>query len=138
MFLRYIFRPAGVFAFDNFANGIVILHVLEHVPVLTSAITELHRVLRTDGWLLAEVPCSRGDTKTMFCGDTDEERLEKCGQFDHQWVYNCDDFRGRFEEKGKFECQWVTNELLMPNLPQAVFDSYGMQNLQLLCRPKGT
>ena len=35
MFLRYIFRPAGVFEFDNFANGTKAL--MDSVVALTSA-----------------------------------------------------------------------------------------------------
>ena len=42
---------------DNTVDGVILLHVLEHVPHLHQALGELARVLRPGGFLLSETPC---------------------------------------------------------------------------------
>ncbi len=51
----------------SFADGIIILHVLEHVPQLQNAIIEIGRVIRkATGWALIEVPCWNLKAGTLF------------------------------------------------------------------------
>ena len=91
---------------DNFADGIFISHVLEHVLNLDKAIKELHRVLKVGGWLWIEVPCLPNIT-TVNCVDFDEDdRLKYCKQWDHLFLYDCEDFWSR-NEWSKFSCEYV-------------------------------
>jgi hypothetical protein len=79
---------------DSFADGIIILHVLEHVPRLHDAVNEIGRVIRKDtGWALIEVPCWNLKAGTKDCRlDTPEQRHECAGQHDHVWKFDCEDF----------------------------------------------
>jgi len=80
---------------DGFADGIIILHVLEHVPDLQQALGELSRVLRNEsGWAFIEVPCASSDGfSTKDCRlNTAKERLTCAGQHDHVWRFGCNDF----------------------------------------------
>lgn len=79
----------------HFADGILIMHVLEHVPEYHKALKELQRVLKPDsGWLMVEVPCfPEKSTTTVDCRDEDDKgRLAGCGQFDHVWRFQASDF----------------------------------------------
>jgi hypothetical protein len=78
---------------DGFADGIIILHVLEHVPDLPQAFSELSRVLRNEsGWALVEVPCRSGISTKDCRLNTSEERHTCAGQHDHVWRFGCEDF----------------------------------------------
>lgn len=94
---------------DAFADGIVILHVLEHIAALDQALQELRRVLKpTTGWILAEVPCRpKGMNGTRDCRTMTgmEERVKCGGQWDHVWMFDRNDFLGRFEGAGFKECR---------------------------------
>ena len=74
----------------KFADGIIILHVLEHITELDTALSELHRVLKPTGWMMFEVPSYVDQSKpTSDCrGKTKEEKLKGCGQVDHVWKLN--------------------------------------------------
>ncbi len=37
-------------------DGIALYHVIEHVPSPTKLLTEIHRILKPDGWLIIETP----------------------------------------------------------------------------------
>ncbi len=104
---------------DGFADGIIILHVLEHIPDLPKAVSELSRVLRKkSGWALVEVPCS-SSTSTKDCRlATPEERHKCAGQRDHVWRFGCEDFTMILRQHFK-SCvdvtdsfAWVSEEVL--------------------------
>lgn len=75
----------------NFAQGIIILHVLEHISSLDIALRELKRVLHPSGWIMIEVPCSE---KSADCRnlENDTQRVECSGQRDHVWRFTHADF----------------------------------------------
>ena len=86
---------------DNAIDGIVILHVLEHVRALDRALAELKRVLR--GWMYVEVPCrSFPNGKSVDCRRyTQPKDLLACAeQADHVWNYDCDDFSHKLQDAG--------------------------------------
>ena len=91
---------------NAFADGIVILHVLEHISTLDRALHELRRVLKpTTGWVLAEVPCRHGDGHgTRHCWNK-TERVACGGQWDHVWRFDCKDFLDRLKEAGFQKCR---------------------------------
>lgn len=91
----------------HFANGIIILHVLEHVRPLEKAAQELWRVLAPGGWILMEVPCGvKPHQTTRDCRNyTLGKDLEQCaGQFDHVWWFTCDDFAAKMAAYG-LQCE---------------------------------
>jgi SAM-dependent methyltransferase len=45
---------------DSSFDRALAVHVLEHLPDLPAAVTELHRVLKSDGRLIAVIPCEGG------------------------------------------------------------------------------
>ena len=120
---------------DNFAQGIIILHVLEHISELEKAFDELKRVLDNTGWIFVEVPCNSSPTKDCRGLQSDKERI-KCGyQHDHVWKFNCDEIyqkiRARFNH---LECsvihipeQWLDKQVFADK-------NIGARRRQLFCR----
>jgi hypothetical protein len=110
--------------FDNFADGVIILHVLEHIPDLSIALKELHRVMKPEGWMMVEVPCNpRGRSKSCLGNMTQTERTACSGQRDHFWYYNCSDFRKRVETLAGFSCL-VAGDLLLRQLTAAAIRKF--------------
>jgi len=50
---------------DNAFDRILVIHVLEHLPDLPSALREIHRVLRPNGKLVVVLPCEGGLAYTL-------------------------------------------------------------------------
>jgi len=102
---------------DRAVDGVIILHVLEHVRNFSRALAELRRVVRPGGFVEHDTPCwlqndpdyaEIGSTKTgkakrdVPCGTTArKDRI--CSQQDHKWAYRCEHLRNRFEARG-FKC----------------------------------
>ena len=84
---------------DKFANGIMIFHVLEHIPDVSKALLELKRIMK--GWIMLEVPCKDlGQHKDCRGNMTRQERHECAGQWDHVWRYDCTQFSQDLHEAG--------------------------------------
>ncbi|WPL14164.1 methyltransferase domain-containing protein [Thiorhodovibrio litoralis] len=79
------------FGYESF-DGILCVHVLEHVKDDVGALNELFRVLKPEGWALINVPMNENAEYT----DEDlgpiqpEEREKRFGQFDHLRIYGRD------------------------------------------------
>lgn len=86
------------FAADTF-DVICCIHVLEHVPQDSQAMTELHRVLQPGGWAVLQVPIRRLLTHEDPSLGTPEERQKAFGQHDHVRIYGRD-YRNRLEGAG--------------------------------------
>lgn len=71
---------------------IICNHVLEHIPDDRSAMNEIHRVLKPEGFALLQVPLSEILEKTYENADilTEGERLKQFGQKDHVRIYGKD------------------------------------------------
>jgi SAM-dependent methyltransferase len=122
--------------FDGFADGVIILHVLEHIPDLAVALKELHRVMKPGAWMMVEVPCNPlGRSKSCLGNITQTQRKACSGQRDHFWYYNCSDFRKRVETAGKFSCH-SANALLLRQLTPAAVSKFQFTRFagMLLCR----
>ncbi|WP_299108130.1 class I SAM-dependent methyltransferase [uncultured Tenacibaculum sp.] len=79
---------------DNSFDIVFCNHVLEHIPDDTKAMQELHRVLKTGGMGIFQIPQDLS-RETTFEDDsiTDpKERAEIFGQYDHVRVYGRDYF----------------------------------------------
>ena len=111
----------------NFANGAIILHVMEHVPDLDKAKAELHRVLKNNAnsWALIEVPIFSTTGKNEDCRDmTNQERIKCGGQDDHLWAFDVQDFQTNV--LGDFDCTIVDDELRRV-LGAEVYESFRLE-----------
>lgn len=80
---------------DNTFDIIFCNHVLEHIPDDTKAMQELHRVLKSSGMGILQVPQDLNRAKT-FEDDTitdPKERAKIFGQYDHVRIYGRDYFK---------------------------------------------
>jgi SAM-dependent methyltransferase len=84
---------------SGFADFLLALHVLEHIPDDRKAMSEIARVLAPTGLAILQVPMSRQDATDEGRVDTPEERLRRYGQADHVRLYG-KDFYTRLGECG--------------------------------------
>lgn len=83
----------------DYADVLLALHVLEHIPEDRKAMAEIARVLAPTGVAVLQVPLSGRDTTDEDVLDTAEERLARYGQADHVRFYG-NDFFARLNEAG--------------------------------------
>lgn len=90
---------------DNFLNGIMLAHVLEHAKDDKIAFAEVNRVLKPEGWMIVEVPCQSNLDANVQCSVkmSGEEREKVCGHKNHFRKYSCGAFRQQLVDAG-FEC----------------------------------
>jgi 2-polyprenyl-3-methyl-5-hydroxy-6-metoxy-1,4-benzoquinol methylase len=110
-------------------------HVLEHVPDDRAAMSELHRVMRPNGWAILQVPIKGDRTYEDFSITTPEGRRAAFGQHDHVRMYGRD-YRDRLAEAG-FE---VTVDPMARELPAATARKLGVQREEEIyfCRKPAT
>lgn len=87
-------------------------HVLEHVPDDRRALSELHRVLKNDGWAIINVPITAPSTYEDPSIVDPNERLKAFGQEDHVRRYG-PEFVDRLRAAG-FQVKVATVEELHP------------------------
>ncbi len=77
---------------DETFDVILCNHVLEHIEDDARAMSELHRVLKREGFAILQVPIdeSRATTYEDFSIASPRERERAFGQYDHVRVYGCD------------------------------------------------
>lgn len=109
-------------------EGIVCLHVLEHVVDDRKALDELLRILSTDGELLLMVPFMMGQKETTEYG------APRPDIFDHVRAYSPLDFKERLQ---KFDFEEIKPEKI---LSQEEINKYKIPDSQILyvCRKKRT
>jgi hypothetical protein len=76
--------------FDSESYDMVICnHVLEHVENDSTALNEIHRVLKTGGFAILQVPISLKLDQTIRSeiNWTSKDKINKLGQFDHLRLY---------------------------------------------------
>ena len=110
---------------DDQYDLILCNHVLEHIPNDLKAMTELYRVLKKGGTLIAQVPLEEGRTKTFEDNSITDanERSRVFGQYDHVRVYGQDYYQmlksvGFSAEGVFFQRQLTTEEIERYALPQ--------------------
>jgi len=126
---------------DNFAHGVMIFHVMEHIPDIEGAFEELGRVLKPDGWMMIEVPMRDfGFKESIDCRglESDTARLKCAGQKDHVWKLGRKDFEQRLA--AVFDCSNV-EQMTIERVGQAAYDAYqtranGRTVPQYFCRVK--
>jgi len=79
---------------DESFDFIICNHVLEHIPDDTKALSELFRVLRTDGTAILQVPYKASLDQTLEDPSITDpaERQKIFGQYDHVRLYGLDYF----------------------------------------------
>jgi len=86
---------------DNSWDVLIAYHVLEHIPDDRKAMREMFRVLKPGGWAAVQVPIGDApDTDEDPSVDTEAERTERFGQFDHLRLYGWQDFADRLTQAG--------------------------------------
>lgn len=77
---------------ENTYDLILCNHVLEHIPDDLKAMSELHRVLKKGGTLIAQVPLEEKREKTFEDNSIldKKERTKVFGQYDHVRIYGKD------------------------------------------------
>ena len=110
---------------DNQYDLILCNHVLEHIPNDLKAMTELYRVLKKGGTLIAQVPLNEENIKTLEDDSITDprDRTRFFGQYDHVRLYGQDYYKRLksvgFSVKGVFlQSQLTTEEIKRYVLPQ--------------------
>jgi len=110
---------------DNQYDLILCNHVLEHIPNDLKAMTELYRVLKKGGTLIAQVPLEEERSKTFEDDSITniDERSRVFGQYDHVRVYGQDYYQRLksvgFSADGVFlQSQLTREEIWRYVLPQ--------------------
>ncbi|WP_342687845.1 class I SAM-dependent methyltransferase [Aequorivita flava] len=88
--------PLGANIFDL----IICYHILEHIEDDRKAMTELHRVLKSNGTCIIQTPFKTGKTFEDASIKTPKARLKAFGQEDHVRVYSVAGLQERLKESG--------------------------------------
>ena len=109
---------------DNSYDLILCNHVLEHIPNDRKAMSELYRVLKKGGTLIAQVPLEENRTTTFEDNSiTDrKERTKVFGQYDHVRVYGKDYLE--FLDQTGFSSKFID---YTEKLPKEEIKRYGLQ-----------
>ena len=86
---------------NNIYDLVFCNHVLEHVQEDQKAMSELYRVLKKGGTLIAQVPIKEDRLKTFenWSITSPDERAKVFGQYDHVRIYG-QDYYSRLEKVG--------------------------------------
>ena len=110
---------------NNQYDLILCNHVLEHIPNDLKAMTELYRVLKKGGTLIAQVPLNDENTKTLENDSINDprDRTRFFGQYDHVRLYGQDYYKrlksvGFSVERVFLQSQLTTEEIKRYVLPQ--------------------
>lgn len=75
---------------DNSFDVILCSHVLEHIPDDVTAMREMRRVLKPNGWAAVQVPVYGNETYENWDAVSEEDRVVHFGQRDHVRKYGVD------------------------------------------------
>src|SRR5210317_43322 len=111
--------------FEDHAYDLILCnHVLEHIPDHLQALSELYRVLKKGGTLIAQVPLDLNREKTFEDPTiTDpQERNRIFGQYDHVRIYGKDYFEFLNQTGFSSQCIPYTEQLTKKEI-----DTYALQ-----------
>jgi SAM-dependent methyltransferase len=98
---------------SEFADVLLALHVLEHIPDDRTAMSEIARILAPTGLAILQVPMSGREATDEEILNTPEERLVRYGQADHVRLYG-KDFYTRLGECGLTAVAVSPRESMLP------------------------
>ncbi len=100
---------------DNFFDGIICNHVLEHIPDDRKAMQEIYRVLKPGAWALLNVPidATRKATYEDFKITDPQQRLSVFGQQDHVRIYGTD-YTERLKQSGFYVHEVIYADRFVP------------------------
>lgn len=85
---------------DQSIDLIICYHILEHIEKDSTAISELHRILKMDGTCIIQTPFKNGEIYENPLIQTPEERLRHFGQEDHVRIYSVMGLKNRLSLSG--------------------------------------
>jgi len=85
---------------DQCIDLIICYHILEHIDDDGRAISELHRILKSDGTCIVQTPFKEGDIYEDPLIQGSEERLKHFGQTDHVRIYSVEGLKNRLSLSG--------------------------------------
>ena len=87
---------------DESVDLFICNHVLEHVPDVPLALSQIRRVLRPGGTAILQVPIAMklDQTIELALDSTEEERVRLVGQDDHLRLFNQPDYQAVLESAG--------------------------------------
>ena len=97
---------------SDFFDFIICNHVLEHVENVATALTEIHRTLKSGGTSVTQVPMSVKIPQTIE-GQKHwkaKDRIKHLGQFDHLRLFGAD-FEEHLKTAKLFHTYWTMNNL---------------------------
>ena len=97
---------------SDFFDFIICNHVLEHVENVATALTEIHRTLKSGGTSVTQVPMSVKIPQTIE-GQKHwkaKDRIKHLGQFDHLRLFGAD-FEEHLKTAKLFPTYWTMNNL---------------------------
>ncbi|MEH6681877.1 MAG: methyltransferase domain-containing protein [Sediminicola sp.] len=114
---------------DNSFDVLFCNHVLEHIPNDLKAMQELHRVMRTGGWGILQIPqdLTRATTFEDASITDPKERAKIFGQYDHVRIYGRDYFE-RLRQVG-FQVEEVD---LTAELPAEAVERYRLAQGEII------
>jgi SAM-dependent methyltransferase len=117
-------------------DGIICMHVLEHVLDDIKALNEFYKVLKPNAWAIIQVPFDKNKAKTYE--DTSivstTERFKHFGQTDHVRIYGVD-FINRFESVGFKVEDWNFQNTISEEIKKAYV--FKEEDIFLLRKPQG-
>jgi SAM-dependent methyltransferase len=94
------FNITGIDLPEESIDLIICYHILEHIDNDRKAMTELHRVLKTNGTCIIQTPFKEGDIYENPLIRGSEERYKHFGQADHVRIYSVNGLKERLVLSG--------------------------------------
>lgn len=114
---------------DAYFDVVICMHVLEHIPNDSLAMSELYRVMKNGAWAILQVPIdyTRDVTYEDFSINTPEGRLQAFGQSDHVRWYG-KDYKQKLTQAG---FKVVVDDFVKKFSPNEIL-KYGLMSSELI------